>query len=78
LIININLGDTPDPMNLREQMALKTLLNAASTSIMAKLGWTVGNTMTDVWPGNLKLIGWATYLIYMHVNDILKDTEISY
>ena len=44
---------------------------------MAKLGRTVGNTMTDVRPGNLKLIGRATYLIQLHVNHTLeKQTSL--
>ena len=38
-------------------------LNSHSTAVMAKLGRVVGNTMTNVRPGNLKLIGWATYII---------------
>jgi len=39
---------------------------------MAKLGRVIGNTMTNVSPSNLKLIGRATYLIQSHVNDSLK------
>lgn len=50
---------------------MKMILNAHSTAIMTKLGLVVGNTMTSVRPGNLKLIGRATNLIRMHVNDIL-------
>jgi hypothetical protein len=38
---------------------------------MARLGKVVGNTMTNVSPSNLKLIGRATYLIQLHVNDVL-------
>lgn len=56
---------------------MKILLNAHSTAVMAKLGLVVGNTMTSVRPGNLKLIGRATNLIKMHVNDILKLGKIS-
>jgi hypothetical protein len=55
------------------------LLNAHSTAVMAKLGRIVGNTMTNVNPGNLKLIGRATYLIQSHVNDHLPSSKrISY
>src|SRR5690606_17114457 len=42
-----------------------------STAVMARLGRTVGNTMTAVQPGNLKLIGRATYLVQSHVNAVL-------
>jgi N-acetylmuramic acid 6-phosphate etherase len=40
--------------------------------VMAKLGKVVGNTMTNVSPSNLKLIGRATFLIQSHVNDVLS------
>jgi hypothetical protein len=49
------------------------LLNAHSTAVMAKLGKVIGNTMTNVSPSNLKLIGRATYLIQLHVNDVLGN-----
>ena len=49
------------------------LLNAHSTGVMAKLGRVVGNTMTAVQPGNLKLIGRATYLVQSHVNAVLAS-----
>jgi hypothetical protein len=42
---------------------------------MAKLGKVVGNTMTNVSPSNLKLIGRATFLIQSHVNDVLGTAE---
>lgn len=61
-----------DPLSLRGQIALKMLLNAHSTAIMASLGRVIGNTMTNVSPSNLKLIGRATYLILSHVNDVLS------
>jgi len=60
-----------DALELNRIIALKMLLNAHSTGVMAKLGRVVGNTMTAVQPGNLKLIGRATYLIQSHVNAVL-------
>jgi N-acetylmuramic acid 6-phosphate etherase len=60
-----------DPFGVRAQIALKMMLNAHSTAVMAKLGKVVGNTMTNVSPSNLKLVGRATYLIQLHVNDTL-------
>jgi N-acetylmuramic acid 6-phosphate (MurNAc-6-P) etherase len=60
-----------DPFGLKQQVAAKMLLNAHSTAVMAKLGKVVGNTMTNVSPSNLKLIGRATFLIQSHVNDAL-------
>lgn len=69
--IAVDLPDRPDPLGLDRTLALKMLLNAHSTAVMARLGRTVGNTMTAVQPGNLKLIGRATYLVQSHVNAVL-------
>ena len=71
LIVELPLDLSYDPMVIRQQIGLKMLLNSHSTAVMAKLGRVVGNAMTSVRPGNLKLIGRATYLIQTHVNDIL-------
>jgi hypothetical protein len=79
LILQLPLDSDHDPLQLRQHIGLKMLLNAHSTGVMAKLGRVVGNTMTNVNPGNLKLIGRATFLILSHVNDKLsKEEEISY
>lgn len=51
------------------------IMNAHSTAVMAKMGKVVGNTMTNVRAGNLKLIGRATYLITSHVNQALERKE---
>jgi N-acetylmuramic acid 6-phosphate (MurNAc-6-P) etherase len=61
-----------DPLNIRTEIALKMLMNAHSTAVMTKMGRVVGNTMTNVRAGNLKLIGRATYLTKMHVDDVIK------
>jgi hypothetical protein len=42
---------------------------------MARLGKVIGNTMTNVSPSNLKLIGRATFLIQSHVNDVLARPD---
>ncbi len=61
-----------DAFELNQTIALKMLLNAHSTGVMAKRGRVVGNTMTSVQPGNLKLIGRATWLMLSHVNGVLQ------
>jgi hypothetical protein len=61
-----------DPLNIRAEIAVKMLMNAHSTAVMTKMGRVVGNTMTNVRAGNLKLIGRATYLTKLHVDDVLK------
>jgi N-acetylmuramic acid 6-phosphate (MurNAc-6-P) etherase len=75
LLVHIALDPGEDPLTLRRQIALKMLLNAHSTAVMSSLGRVIGNTMTNVSPSNLKLIGRATFLIMMHVNDTLSREE---
>lgn len=72
VVVTVTMDRTGDPLNLRRQIALKVLLNAHSTAVMARIGKVVGNTMTHVNPSNLKLIGRATYLIMSHVNDAVS------
>lgn len=71
LLIELIVNDLQDPIGFRQQVALKMLLNAHSTAVMALLGRVTGNTMTSVSPGNLKLTGRATHLIREHVNEAL-------
>jgi hypothetical protein len=59
-------------------VCLKMALNAHSTAVMAALGRLVGNTMTNVSPSNLKLIGRATNLILMHVNQALLPHRLDF
>ena len=75
VVVPLGVGADGDPFGIGQQMAAKMLLNAHSTAVMAKLGKVVGNTMTNVSPSNLKLIGRATFLIQSHVNDILGTAE---
>ena len=71
--VDVILPRSYDPAGLRKQVALKMVLNAHSTAIMAMLGRVIGNTMTSVNPSNLKLIGRATHLIMSHVNSTISD-----
>jgi len=73
--IPLAISDDNDPFGLRQQVGLKMLLNAHSTAVMTRLGRVIGNTMTNVSPSNLKLIGRATYLIQSHVNDVLARPD---
>lgn len=75
--IEILLPAMSDPIGLRKEMALKMILNAHSTAMMAKLGRVTGNTMTNVNPSNLKLIGRATFLIMSHVNDKVRSLNLN-
>jgi N-acetylmuramic acid 6-phosphate etherase len=69
--VALTIDPADDPFGVRAQIGLKMLLNAHSTAVMAKLGKVVGNTMTNVSPSNLKLVGRATYLVQSQVNDVL-------
>ncbi len=71
VVVPVHVRADGDPFGIKQQMAAKMLLNAHSTAVMAKLGKVVGNTMTNVSPSNLKLVGRATFLIQSHVNDVL-------
>ncbi|MGE5742113.1 MAG: hypothetical protein ACM32H_08715 [Candidatus Aminicenantes bacterium RBG_16_66_30] len=75
VVVPVAVRSGGDPFRIRQQMAAKMLLNAHSTAVMAKLGKVVGNTMTNVSPSNLKLIGRATFLIQSHANDVLARAE---
>jgi N-acetylmuramic acid 6-phosphate (MurNAc-6-P) etherase len=75
LLVPVQVPAAGDPFGIRQQIAAKMLLNAHSTAVMAKLGKVIGNTMTNVSPSNLKLIGRATFLILSHVNDRLGRPE---
>jgi N-acetylmuramic acid 6-phosphate (MurNAc-6-P) etherase len=75
VLVHVALDGDQDPLTVRRQIALKMLLNAHSTGIMAALGRVIGNTMTNVSPSNLKLIGRATHLILTHVNDVLQRAD---
>ncbi len=70
-MVAVRAGAAGDPFGLNEQVAAKMILNAHSTAVMARLGKVIGNTMTNVSPSNLKLIGRATFLIQSHVNDVI-------
>ncbi len=71
LAVRVEVPGEDDIFALNSNIALKIMLNAHSTAVMARLGRVVGNAMTSVSPSNLKLIGRATYLIQSQVNDVL-------
>jgi N-acetylmuramic acid 6-phosphate (MurNAc-6-P) etherase len=72
-LVPVQISRRNDPLGINQQIALKIILNAHSTAVMTRLGKVIGNTMTNVSPSNLKLIGRATYLIQSHVNDVFSN-----
>jgi len=75
LTLHVTVPSGDDAFALNQHVALKILLNAHSTAVMTRLGKVVGNTMTNVSPSNLKLIGRATFLIQSHINDVLSRPQ---
>jgi len=75
LVLSLRVPGEDDAFGLNQHIALKVLLNAHSTAAMARLGRVVGNTMTNVSPSNLKLIGRATSLIQSHINAVLARPQ---
>lgn len=72
VVVPVALDAPAEPFDISLQVTAKMLLNAHSTAVMAKLGKVVGNTMTNVSPSNLKLIGRATYLVQSHINEVIS------
>ena len=65
-----------DPMGIDRLIALKIVLNAHSTALMARAGSVIGNTVTvEDFPLDPRSIGRATALVLSHVNDVLKKPE---
>jgi hypothetical protein len=75
VVLHFFMPGGSDPLGVKKQILIKMLLNTHSTAVMAQMGRIVGNTMTNVNPSNLKLIGRATYLVMSHVNDALSSQE---
>jgi hypothetical protein len=64
-----------DPLFINRLIALKILLNAHSTAVLARSSRVTGNTVTAVDPDDLKSVGRGTFLLLSHVNDILKRPD---
>lgn len=71
-LVLIPIDKKNDPLGINQLTALKILVNAHSTAVMAYLEKVLGNTMINVSPDNLKLIGRATHLIQSFINDLLE------
>lgn len=72
VVVPMTLDAPAEPFDISLQVAAKMLINTHSTAVMAKLGKVIGNTMTNVSPSNLKLIGRATFLVQSHINDVIS------
>jgi len=72
ILMILPLDSPNDPLFINRLIALKIILNAHSTAVMARSGGVTGNTVTAVDPDNLKSIGRGTFLLLSHVNEVLK------
>jgi len=75
-VVVVSNAVSDDALGIRAQTALKVALNALSTGVMARLGKVLGNSMVNVSPSNLKLIGRATALILNHVTPALQKAAL--
>jgi len=75
-VVVVSNAVSDDALVIRAQTALKVALNALSTGVMARLGKVLGNSMVNVSPSNLKLIGRATALILNHVTPALQKAAL--
>ncbi len=75
ILVILPLESQNDPLFINRLIALKIILNAHSTAVLARSGRVAGNTVTAVDPDNLKSIGRGTFLLLSHVNDVLKRPD---
>jgi N-acetylmuramic acid 6-phosphate etherase len=75
VLVVLSMNSKDDPMAINRLIALKIILNANSTAVMARTGSIIGNTVPVADPKNLKSIGRATALVLSHVNDVLKKPD---
>jgi N-acetylmuramic acid 6-phosphate (MurNAc-6-P) etherase len=75
ILVILPLDSQNDPLFINRLIALKIILNAHSTAVMTRSGRVAGNTVTAVYPDNLKSIGRGTFLLLSHVNEVLKRPD---
>lgn len=72
ILLTVPIGATEDPLSINQLTALKIILNAHSTAVMARSGRVIGNTLATFDPGDLRSVDRATAMLLSHVNDVLK------
>ncbi len=75
VLVVLALDERDDPMGLNRQISLKIILNALSTSVMARTGRVIGNSVFDFNPECYRSIDRAAYFIQSCVNDILQRPQ---
>jgi len=72
VLIVLRMDSKNDPLAINQLMALKIILNAHSSALMARSGRIIGNTLTACDPSDLRSIDRATAMLLSHVNEVLK------
>jgi N-acetylmuramic acid 6-phosphate etherase len=72
VLIVLPMDSKNDPLAINQLIALKIILNAHSSAVMARSGRVIGNTITAFDPSYPRSIDRATAMLLSHVNDVLK------
>jgi N-acetylmuramic acid 6-phosphate etherase len=72
VLIALPIESRNDPMAINQLMALKIILNAHSSAVLARSGRIIGNDLTAFDPSDPRSIDRATAMLLSHVNDVLK------
>lgn len=72
VLIILPMESKNDPLAINRLIALKIIMNAHSTAVMARSGRIFGNTLTAIYPNDPRSVDRATAQLQSHVNDALK------
>jgi hypothetical protein len=75
VLLVLPIESAHDPLLINKLTAVKIILNAHSSALMARSDRIIGNTNTLIDPNDPKSIDRGTATIQSHVNDVLKNPE---
>jgi N-acetylmuramic acid 6-phosphate (MurNAc-6-P) etherase len=75
VLIILPVDSKNDPLSINKLIALKIILNAHSSAILARSNRIIGNTKTVIDPNDPKSIDRGTAVIQSHVNEVLKNPD---
>jgi len=73
VLLVLPIDSKNDPLAINQLLALKIILNAHSSALMARSERIIGNTLTAFDPNDPRSIDRATSMILSHVNEVLKN-----
>ncbi len=74
-LVVLNLDENNDPLDLNRHTALKIILNAHSSALVARTSKVIGSSVLAFSPENHKTVDRTTYLIQSYVNDTLQRPQ---